>query len=379
MNAPLETLVLGGGLAGSAAAAWLAKAGRPVTLLERERLPHHKVCGEFLSGEARGWLAKLGLNAEALGGAPIDRVRLTAGARTAQAKLPFLAAGLSRRILDEALLEHAAALGVRVERGVTARGIAADGAVATTHGDLRARRLLLATGKHELRGARRDAAGTLSDMVGFKTHLRLAPPQRAELARHIELHLFPGGYAGLQPIERDAANLCLLVQRDRLAELDNSFDALVESFGRDAPLLASRLAGSVALFDRPLAISNVPYGYLHRAAPDDPAWLWRLGDQAAVIPSFCGDGMAIALHSARLAAQSLLLGEGAAAYHARLRRDVARPVTLATEAQRRIGMAPAAQRRLVAAARILPPTLRLAATLTRVPPGALRRAGLTGP
>src|ERR1700733_6250880 len=47
-----EVLVLGGGVAGCAASIALARKGRVVTLIEREPTPRHKVCGEFLSGEA---------------------------------------------------------------------------------------------------------------------------------------------------------------------------------------------------------------------------------------------------------------------------------------------------------------------------------------
>lgn len=54
-----EVLVLGGGVAGCAAAIALARNGRGVTLIEREPISRHKVCGEFLSGEALGYLHAL--------------------------------------------------------------------------------------------------------------------------------------------------------------------------------------------------------------------------------------------------------------------------------------------------------------------------------
>ena len=72
-------MVAGGGLAGAAAAARLAMAGRRVLLLERTRGPHDKVCGEFLSGEAAAELTALGLPPAGLGAAPIAAVRLVAG------------------------------------------------------------------------------------------------------------------------------------------------------------------------------------------------------------------------------------------------------------------------------------------------------------
>jgi flavin-dependent dehydrogenase len=56
---------------------------------------------------------------------------------------------------------------------------------------------------------------------------------------------------------------------------------------------------------RPLAISAIPYGHVQSASEG----IWRLGDQAAVIPSFCGEGIAIALQSAHLAAQYYIAGK----------------------------------------------------------------------
>lgn len=309
-----------------------------------------------------------------LGAHPIDNVRLCAGARTAEARLPFRAAGLTRFVLDEELLAHAAELGTEVHRGAAARAVSADGIVSGTYGDVSPAALLLATGKHALRGIPRDAEGAIADMVGIKLHLRLAPAQRAAVANHIELHLFSGGYAGLQLVERDQANLCLAVSRDLLAAQGCRPEAVLESLARTEPQLARRLDGAVPLLDRPLTIAGVPYGFVHRARAGERAF--RLGDQAAVIPSFCGDGMGIALHSAKLAADALLMGLAPEAYHRRLARDVGGPVRRATWAQKRVGMSAEGQAGLVRAAAMLPPALRLAARLTRIPASALRRAGL---
>src|ERR1700741_198927 len=99
-----EVVVIGGGPAGAMAALCLARARRDVVLLEREKSPHHKVCGEFLSREAVAYLTQAGVNAIALGAASIDKVRLDIAGRDAVAELPFTALSLSRRTMDEALL-----------------------------------------------------------------------------------------------------------------------------------------------------------------------------------------------------------------------------------------------------------------------------------
>ena len=69
-------LVVGGGIAGAALAIPLAEAGWRVTLVEREAGPHDKVCGEFLSREARLYLRALGIDPATLGAVPIQRVRV---------------------------------------------------------------------------------------------------------------------------------------------------------------------------------------------------------------------------------------------------------------------------------------------------------------
>ncbi|MBS0410088.1 MAG: FAD-dependent monooxygenase [Proteobacteria bacterium] len=366
-------VIVGGGLAGGAAAAILARGGARPLVLERETEPRDKICGEFLSTEAQTHLAALGLDLERLGGAPIGAVRLVAGHRQAQARLPFAALGLSRRRLDAALLEHAEALGAKVERGTSVRTITAD-AVETSRGALPAPTLLLASGKHDVRGARRvEQAGVLGDMVGFKTYFRLSPPQLAALDGVVEVVLFAGGYAGLQRIEGDLANLCLVVRRRAFEAAGKTWAALLDRL-LEEPHLARRLGDGEAVLAKPLTIADIPYGFTHRGRDERPG-LFRLGDQAAVIPSFSGDGMSIALHSARLAAQTLADGAPAAAYHRRLRGDVGRQVALATWLQRRAEGWPG-RHAAVWALGLAPAAIDRLAAWTRVPDAALRRAGL---
>jgi len=116
-----ENLVIGGGLAGAMVGLRLAAAGREVTLLERERTAHHKVCGEFLSREAVELLEGAGVHLLELGAEVIRTIRLASKQRLVEAALPFTALSLSRCVLDEALLARAAQAGCRVQRG--ARGV----------------------------------------------------------------------------------------------------------------------------------------------------------------------------------------------------------------------------------------------------------------
>lgn len=323
----IEALVVGGGPAGAALAIRLARAGREVLLIEREAGPHDKVCGEFLSQGGVEQLRALGLDAEALGAHPIDRVRLLHGRRAIEAPLPFRALSLSRRVLDEALLDRAAAAGARVRRGLRVTSVERRGAgwIAETAGGeaVEAGAVFLATGKHDLRGHRRPP-GLHGDLLGFKLHWRLGEAETEALGGAVELHLFAGGYAGLERVEDGIANLCLVVRRG-VFRGDGDWPALLARLRR-TPALGARLRGGAPLWPRPLAAAAIPYGHVQRTSEG----LWRLGDQAAVIPSFAGEGMALALNSAERAAEAYLAGDGAEAFQAGWARAVGGRVQAAT-------------------------------------------------
>ncbi len=358
------TVIVGGGPAGATAAWHLATAGHAVRLLERDAEPRDRICGEFVSVEAQEALRQLGVDPAALGAPPIDRLRLISGDRLAEAALPFRGYGLTRRTMDAALLDRAAAAGACVERGVTVRAI--DGLrLATDAGAITAGRLVLASGKHDVRGQKRVSRGTVTDLIGFKSYFRLAPAQAAALAGHIEIILFAGGYAGLQLVEGGKANLCLLVERRRFAAA-GGWPALQARLAHRCGHLAQRLAGADELLDRPLSIAGVPYGFRHRPLPGDPPTLYRVGDQCAVIPSFSGDGMAIAMHSGRAAAAAIVAGVDARAYHAARRAEFARQMWTARLLYR-AGRPAALQPLIVEAARAWPALATRLAAWTRIP------------
>jgi flavin-dependent dehydrogenase len=363
-------LVIGGGPAGAATAILLAGAGRPVTLLERETGAHDKVCGEFISHEAAAYLAGLGVDLTALGAVRIGGVRLASAEGETAAPLPFTAFSLSRRRLDEALLTLAAEAGVDVRRGRRVRGLTRAGAgwiADLGEGDaLAAADVFLAVGKHDLKGWKRPR-GLQGDLVGFKMHLRLAPAQAAALRGRVELMLFGGGYAGLEPIEDGLANLCLLARRRALPE-GQPWPALMQRIGGDCPLLAERLRGAEALWPKPLAIAAIPYGHVQRRADG----VWRVGDQAAVIPSFAGDGLAIALHSAHAAAGDYLAGETAESYQRVLARDLGAQVLGATLLSQGL-VRPWGQAVATALAKRWPGLMTITANRTRISAKALAR------
>ena len=367
-----EVLILGGGVAGCAASIALARKGRSVTLIEREPTPRHKVCGEFLSGEALEDLHALGIDLASLGAAPIDHVRLAAARRAAEAPLPFPAASLTRKALDTALIAEAIAAGVRVERGrsVQALGRTASNVWQATSsvwraslddGSIReAPTVFLATGKHDVRGHARPEDP--QRWVAFKMYFRLTHTQADELARASELMLYPGGYGGIQPVEGGIANLCCVVQQRYLARVGNRWENFLAKIQQDCPHLAMRLAGAEPLLAKPIAITHIPYGYIRRTTEEG---LYCVGDQAAVIPSFTGDGISIALHSARCAVAAYLAEEPAPVFQAKLRSALQTQMRLAELAADGLNNA-LARAVLPFCLRVWPGVMRVTAKLTRV-------------
>ena len=347
-------LIVGGGPAGAAAAIGLARRGDTVELLERSRGPRDLVCGGFLGWDALSLLRQCGLNAAALGAHPITRLRVVTNAGAAEADLPHLAAGLSRRTLDEALLARAAEQGAVVRRGVSVRSVDPDErAVRLSDGqEIVADRLYLATGKHELRGAARPIADRPL-AAGLRAAMMPRPADRDRLAGFIELHPLPDGYAGLLLQEDGSANLCLSVAQERMA---GGSAKLLAVLAREAPALGRWIEQAE---DGWAAIAGVPYGW--RARGTEPG-LFRLGDQGAVIASLAGDGVAIALASGLGVARG---GPSAPAFQRRFARRAARPLAVAG-AIKSLAEAPAASGVAARLLRFVPGAASVAARLTRI-------------
>jgi flavin-dependent dehydrogenase len=118
-----KILIVGAGPAGAAAAIRLAQDGFQVTLVEREKFPRRKLCGEFISPECLLHFRRLGVLDEMLS-AGGERITKTVfyepdGKSVAVPSEWFFRGGagalsLSRAAMDFRLLERARAVGAEV-------------------------------------------------------------------------------------------------------------------------------------------------------------------------------------------------------------------------------------------------------------------------
>ncbi len=266
--------IAGGGLAGLALGIGLRRCGVPVTVHEAGSYPRHRVCGEFLNGEAERVLFNLGASGA------LDRAishRTTAwfcgNRRIFTSDLPASTPGISRHSLDLALKSLLVSAGGTVVEHSRQPAQAREGFV-------------WCAGRRPVRG----------DWVGLKCHAR-GLPLRADL----EMHLGRGGYVGLAGVEDGAVNVCGLFRRRK------------DLGGRGALIGHLRACGLDEVADRLEAAALDPASF-SAVAGFQTGWQGQaalsLGDACALIPPFTGNGMSMALESAEIATAPL--GEYAA-------------------------------------------------------------------
>lgn len=302
-----DVIVVGAGPAGSATARLLAAAGHAVLLLDRERFPRAKPCGDCLSAGVTPLLGRLGLLDAVLARRPARlrgwRIVAPGGASffggfgpdPNDPSEPARAIAIPRATLDHVLLQGAIAGGARF-RTVHVTGLLRD----------RAGRVTGVTGRAvdddapvELRARLVVGADGLRSIVARRLGL-VRPPGRlrkASLSAHVvgirgvddvgEMHLAPHACAGLAPIaERGAdgdvvCNLTLVVDsRTYAREIARGAETFYWAMLRRFPRLAERLEDAAIAGPRPRLLASGPFDRPTRDLVADGAAL-RAGDASA--------------------------------------------------------------------------------------------------
>lgn len=296
-----DAIVIGAGPAGSAAAIHLAQAGRDVLLLEKASMPRDKLCGEFLSTEVAEMCAGLGVLERMIAkGAPAIRLLEVAdrhGRRTA-IELPGTAMALSRRTFDHLLFQRAGEAGAATRDAAAVRyvdgGLDAGFRVGTHDAVYDARVVVGAFGRRSSldRKLQRRSLQRRSPYVAFKAHFAGEAREGA-----IELYPFPFGYCGVLGDENGEVNVCWIGRSDQLKSAGGSPEKLIDTILAQNAALASRISRLERDQDF-LAAGQISFRQKELFALD----VCMIGDAAGMIAPLCGDGMAMALRSAELAA-----------------------------------------------------------------------------
>lgn len=295
-------IIIGGGLAGLTGAIHLSRAGLPVTLIEKNRFPKHKVCGEYISNEVLPYLQWLGADPAELGPADISRLLLSAAnGKTLTASLPLGGFGISRYAMDAFLLNKALAAGVRlVTDTVTAVYYEDNRFTVETqeHGSFEGTVALGAYGKRSMLDQRlsRDFLQQRAPWLAVKGHYEGDFPDDL-----VALHNFPGGYCGVSKIETGHLNICYLVSTDSFRQYGDIQQHREEVMYRNIHL-REIFSHSRALFEQPLTISQICFDEKTKVEQH----MLMTGDTAGLIHPLCGNGMAMAIDSARMAAEGVL-------------------------------------------------------------------------
>lgn len=293
----VDVAVIGAGPAGSTLAALLAKRGVTVALIDRDTFPRDKLCGEFLSYDALPVLDALGVTAaiDAHDAPRIDRCRVVARHRTYDFALPHAGRGVSRLLLDDLLFRTAVAAGATPLAGVTATELAR-GRVATSAGEVRARVVVGGWGRwgrFDTQLARSFVRDRQHRNFGFKRHYRGATAPDV-----IELHSFRRGYLGVAAVEEGLTNICGLVHADRLTHHKGRWETFVDEIRAEEPALEAMYARYAPAQEG--FLSSEPVIFRARSAVE--GGIFMVGDASGIIDPLTGNGMAMAIQSALVAA-----------------------------------------------------------------------------
>lgn len=293
-----NVIIIGGGLAGLISGIQLRKKGIPCLLIEKKSYPLHRVCGEYVSNEALPFLKREGLFPEKFSPPHIDEFLLSSvTGKVSEMKLDLGGFGISRFSFDFFLFQIAQGHGVEFLLDTEVSSVQFDGTrfnVQTDTGNFESAVVIGAQGKRSKLDVsmKRSFIEKRSPYIGIKYHARNDHP-----SNRIALHNFEGGYCGINRVEDGVVNICYLSERENL-RTHGSIGALERNVLFQNPHLKEVFTNSEFLFDRPEVINEISF---ETKSPVEDHVLMT-GDSAGMIAPLCGNGMAIAIHSAKIAA-----------------------------------------------------------------------------
>ena len=293
-----EVLIIGGGLAGLTAAIHLSKIGLQVTVIEKNSYPKHKVCGEYISNEVLPYLNWLDLKISDLKPTNITKLEFsTASGKTIKSNLPLGGFGISRFTLDEYLYKKALENGCKIIQDNVENILFKDNQfiVTTNNSILKSEIVIGAFGKRSNvdQKMNRDFIHKKSYWLAVKAHYSGDFPNDV-----VGLHNFKGGYCGVSKVENNRINICYLADYKTFKQFKN-IEEYQNSIVSENPHLRVIFEDSSLLFEKPLTISQISFERKQTVENH----ILMIGDTAGLIHPLCGNGMAMAIHSAKIVSE----------------------------------------------------------------------------
>lgn len=302
-----EVVIIGGGLAGLVSSLLLAKSGHEVILIEKKVYPFHRVCGEYVSNEVLDFLKRNSLLPDFLDLPQISQFQFSdTKGQAVRIPLDLGGFGISRYVMDEWLYQRALEEGVEVKMGIQVTDLAFDPSSdlfqvqLSDFSSLTAHFVLGAFGKRSKldKVLKRKFFFERSPYIGVKYHVNTDFDRDT-----VALHNFQGGYCGLNAIESGKFNLCYLGSKDQLRTYGSIEEMEREVLWKNL-ILKRIFQESEFLFEKPEVINEVNF------EPKQPVenHVLMIGDTAGLITPLCGNGMAMAIHSAKIVVEALNQG-----------------------------------------------------------------------
>ena len=286
-----DVAIVGGGPAGSSCAAFCALAGLRTLVLDREKFPREKVCGDCLNPSCWPVLERLDVVQRVLDlpHSKLSSVEFIAiDGHKVIVPLPSGAdceISVKRSLFDNLLLKRARNLGAQIREQTTATGLNRNGdwEIETALGQTFHARILIGA------DGRNSTVARLCNLLRRPARERVALQAHVPLPRdfgdRVVLQFLREGYSGQAPVNETELNLCLVGTPPTISRLRKWAE-------RQFQLPADQSWRTIT------PLTRSPICSAHES-------LFLIGDSARVVEPFTGEGIYYALRSGELVATAI--------------------------------------------------------------------------
>ena len=274
-----------------------------VLLIEKNTYPFHRVCGEYISNEVKPFLESINCYPAKLFPSTISQLEVTSPSGfILKSKLDMGGFGISRYAFDLFLKEKACEAGVTVVEGEQVYDVFEQYNIfnckTLSQKQYKSKLVIGAQGKRSVidKQLKRAFIQKKSPYIGVKYHVEIQGEEHT-----IALHNFQNGYCGISKIENGKFCICYLTTRDNLKK-HGSISKMEEAVLYKNPFLKKIFSEAKFLYNAPEVINEISF----ETKSTHKNSLLFCGDAAGMIAPLCGNGMAMAIHSAKILSEAII-------------------------------------------------------------------------